>query len=125
MNIKVFIMPSSPLQYCKTPYCPIKVISGYCEKHKIKSTNDINRMSSTKRGYDRHWQAIREEQLNKYPYCAICKNKGIIKPANEVHHIKPLSNGGTHSTDNLLSLCKSCHSKITNTQHNNKNNNTA
>ena len=30
----------------------------------------------------------------------------------EVHHILPLSRGGTNNEDNLMSLCKSCHSKI-------------
>ena len=30
----------------------------------------------------------------------------------EVHHILPLSRGGTNDEDNLMSLCKSCHSKI-------------
>ncbi|WP_390834882.1 HNH endonuclease [Amygdalobacter nucleatus] len=30
----------------------------------------------------------------------------------EVHRIKPISEGGTHVRENLLSLCKSCHSTI-------------
>ena len=32
--------------------------------------------------------------------------------AEEVHHKKKLSDGGTHDRDNLIALCKSCHSKI-------------
>ena len=32
--------------------------------------------------------------------------------AEEVHHKKPLSEGGTHERDNLIALCKSCHSRI-------------
>lgn len=34
------------------------------------------------------------------------------RPAEEVHHIIPLSQGGTHRNDNLMSLCQSCHTKI-------------
>ncbi|WP_420838364.1 HNH endonuclease [Allobaculum mucilyticum] len=30
----------------------------------------------------------------------------------QVHHIVPLSQGGTHDENNLMSLCKSCHSRI-------------
>ena len=33
--------------------------------------------------------------------------------AQEVHHIIPLADGGTHDEDNLMSLCKPCHSRIT------------
>ncbi|WP_231391317.1 HNH endonuclease [Megasphaera vaginalis (ex Srinivasan et al. 2021)] len=38
-------------------------------------------------------------------------NKRYIK-AEEVHHIIPLSEGGTHEEANLMSLCRSCHEKI-------------
>lgn len=33
--------------------------------------------------------------------------------AAEVHHIVPLSAGGTHDESNLMALCKPCHSRIT------------
>ena len=46
----------------------------------------------------------------------MCEKKGIIKAVEEVHHIVPLSNGGSHNDDNLMSLCKSCHSKTTATE---------
>ena len=34
-------------------------------------------------------------------------------PTEEIHHIVPLSHGGTHAEDNLMALCKPCHSRIT------------
>ena len=34
------------------------------------------------------------------------------KKVEEVHHMLPLSRGGTNDEDNLISLYKSCHSKI-------------
>ena len=36
-----------------------------------------------------------------------------LTPAQEVHHILPLSRGGTHEDANLMALCKPCHSEIT------------
>ena len=38
--------------------------------------------------------------------------RGIIVPTEEIHHKKPLSEGGTHDRSNLIALCKSCHSQI-------------
>jgi 5-methylcytosine-specific restriction protein A len=32
-------------------------------------------------------------------------------PADEVHHILPIDQGGTHAENNLMSLCQSCHTK--------------
>lgn len=48
----------------------------------------------------------------EHPFCEKCFERGIIVPVEEVHHIVPLSEGGTHARDNLISLCKSCHSRI-------------
>jgi 5-methylcytosine-specific restriction endonuclease McrA len=35
---------------------------------------------------------------------------GRLTPSEEVHHIIPLSEGGTNKQQNLMALCKSCHS---------------
>ena len=35
-----------------------------------------------------------------------------MKHPEEIHHKKPLSEGGTHDRSNLIALCKSCHSTI-------------
>ena len=46
-------------------------------------------------------------------YCERCFEKyQKLTPAEHVHHITPLSEGGTHDFDNLMSLCQSCHSRI-------------
>ncbi|WP_256262960.1 HNH endonuclease signature motif containing protein [Listeria monocytogenes] len=42
----------------------------------------------------------------------MCKEDGRLTPTDEVHHILPISQGGTHDRNNLMSLCKSCHNKI-------------
>ena len=47
-----------------------------------------------------------------HPFCEICYENGVIVNTEEVHHKKPLSEGGTHDRDNFIALCKSCHSCI-------------
>ena len=42
----------------------------------------------------------------------MCEENGRLTSAEEVHHILPISLGGTHDKSNLMSLCKSCHNKI-------------
>ena len=59
-------------------------------------------------------------QLAAEPLCHDCKQGGainggggVITVATEVHHIVALRDGGTNDLDNLMSLCKTCHSKRT------------
>lgn len=51
--------------------------------------------------------------LAEYPICVHCFATGIVEAATEVHHIRPLSKGGSNTSGNLQSLCKPCHSKET------------
>lgn len=52
--------------------------------------------------------------ISQPTHCASnAKRAGKITPAEEVHHILPLSKGGTHVESNLMALCKRCHSEIT------------
>jgi 5-methylcytosine-specific restriction protein A len=52
--------------------------------------------------------------------CEKCLEEGLIRRVEEVHHIVPLDEGGTHAFSNLMSLCKSCHSRFTLTATNSK-----
>ena len=47
-----------------------------------------------------------------HPLPRLVTRDGMMTPVEEVHHIIPLSEGGDNSFDNLMSLCKSCHSRI-------------
>lgn len=55
------------------------------------------------------------EETQGWMECEHCqqvvKVLAIYKPAEEVHHIVPLNDGGTHARSNLVSLCRSCHMK--------------
>ena len=52
------------------------------------------------------------------PLCEVCISQGIISPAEDVHHDKSfITDVGVdyhlaYSIDNLISLCKKCHSMI-------------
>ena len=53
------------------------------------------------------WERKSKRFRKKYPYCIICG-----KLAEEVHHIIPLTEGGTHDENNLVSLCIKHHVRI-------------
>lgn len=68
---------------------------------------------ATKHRYGRAWQRIRDRYTAAHPFCEECYKRGALTPTEEIHHIKPLSHGGTHAENNLMALCKPCHSRIT------------
>ena len=100
---------------CDAPGCGELSVraSKYCVRCKAKSIArarlaEKKRPSAARRGYNDKWRMIRANYLRRNPNCEICG-----KPATEVDHIKPLSEGGTHRSENLRALDKSCHSRIT------------
>jgi 5-methylcytosine-specific restriction protein A len=93
------------LKICPYPGCSNTVTSGYCPEHKA-GTRDMARQ----RFYEsKKWADIRDRQRRKHPICADCMEKGIIKQMEEVHHAD--NNWRNCEPSNLVSLCKSCHSK--------------
>ena len=88
----------------------LKTLSQYAQRDK---QYDKARGTAAERGYDKRWQRIRLMHLRHNPLCYDCNTKCQVTAANEVHHIIALADGGTHNTDNIMSLCKSCHSKRT------------
>lgn len=65
--------------------------------------------SHEKRTTGRAWQNIRKRVLSDNPLCVHCQLEGLITLANEVDHIKPLSQGGTDDYSNLQGLCSHHH----------------
>jgi 5-methylcytosine-specific restriction protein A len=72
------------------------------------------------------WKKLRNAKYIENPLCEICMSKGIVKPAEHIHHIISFM-----TTDNMLrrmelafdysnlqSLCTDCHTEI----HNHKKN---
>lgn len=109
-------MPKKPKRPCSHPGCPKLTDGRFCEEHQRQENQryeKYDRDLAVRRRYGRAWKRIRDRHIAANPLCEECKKHGKLTPAEEVHHILPLSQGGTHEDSNLMSLCKSCHSEIT------------
>ena len=109
-------MPKKPKRPCSYPGCPMLTDGRFCTEHQKqenKRYEKYDRLPEVKKRYGRAWKRIRDRHIAQHPLCEVCKKNGKLTPAEEVHHIVPLSRGGTHENSNLMSLCKACHSKIT------------
>lgn len=108
-------MPMRPKKPCSYPGCPNLTDGRFCEEHQReenKRYEKYDRNPAVHRRYGRAWKRIRDKYVSLHPFCEICYEKGILVETEEVHHKKPLSEGGTHDRDNLIALCKSCHARI-------------
>jgi 5-methylcytosine-specific restriction enzyme A len=84
------------------------VKSGRCAKHiRVARDPGVKRLYNSAR-----WQALREAQLGKDPWCADCLGLGKHVFATEVDHIQPHRGNPIlfFDPDNLQSLCKPHHS---------------
>ena len=108
-------MPRKPKRPCSHPGCPNLTDGRFCEEHaKLVNQNyeKYERDPQSKRRYGRAWKRIRDKYVSLHPFCELCYEKGVLVETEEVHHKKKLSDGGTHDKENLIALCKSCHSRI-------------
>ena len=118
-------MPYKPKRPCSYPGCSRLVDGQYCDEHKQTAERQYNhylRNPDTNKRYGRAWKKLRARFLLQHPLCAQCEAEGLLKPAQEVHHVLPLANGGMNDEGNLMALCKSCHSKATCRMINRQNN---
>ncbi|AUS97361.1 HNH endonuclease [Clostridium thermosuccinogenes] len=109
-------MTKKPKRPCSYPGCAELTDGRYCEKHQKQADsyyNKYERDPQTRKRYGRTWKRIRDRYISEHPLCQECQKYGRLTPAEEVHHIIPLSKGGTNADSNLMSLCKQCHSSIT------------
>lgn len=109
-------MPKRPKRPCSAPGCPNLTDDRFCEVHAKQDAQRYEqhqRDPATRRRYGRAWKRIRDRYISTHPLCEECFKRGKLTEAEEVHHILPLAHGGTHNEDNLMALCKPCHSRIT------------
>lgn len=109
-------MPTKPKKPCAFPGCPKLTHTRYCEEHTgVMNTryNKYERPYDSSERYGAAWRRIRNRYIQAHPLCEACLKHGRMTPSTEVHHILPLEKGGTHDEDNLMALCKPCHSRIT------------
>lgn len=103
---------------CRNKRCPEITTDDYCEEHRDEKwagydDGERNRLSSAERGYDATWRKARDRYIKRNPLCERCDSRGYTEPAELVHHIVPLEDGGARlDPDNLKSLCYACHSII-------------
>lgn len=108
-------MPSKPKHPCSYPGCPKLTEKQYCNDHARiarRQYDKYERASNVNKKYGRAWKRIRDKYVAEHPLCELCFKDGRSILADEVHHILPVSKGGSHDRSNLMSLCKSCHTKI-------------
>ncbi|MCC8073684.1 MAG: HNH endonuclease [Clostridiales bacterium] len=108
-------MPKMPKKPCSYPGCPRLTSDTYCEEHSklISQQYERNgRDSHHGKRYGRNWHKIRKAYVNAHPLCERCAENGRYVKVEEVHHIKPLADGGTNEESNLMSLCRKCHAEI-------------
>lgn len=68
----------------------------------------------------KRWRQLRRYKMENNPLCECCLEKGIVTPAEHVHHIIPFSRGETDnqcwnlllSYNNLKSVCTKCHYEL-------------
>ena len=77
----------------------------------------------TKMYNNRQWRKLRITKLMDNPLCERCAERGIVRPAVDVHHITSFMSTNDpiqrhflmYDYKNLMSLCKECHQQIHNT----------
>jgi 5-methylcytosine-specific restriction protein A len=114
-------MPYKPKKPCAHPGCPELTAARFCPAHAGQDAREYEkyrRDPATRSRYGREWRFIRRRYITAHPLCEKCEAAGRITPAQEIHHILPLSKGGSHDEDNLMALCSSCHSGITLAENN-------
>jgi 5-methylcytosine-specific restriction protein A len=83
------------------------------QKQENKRYEKYERDPAVRKRYGHRWRQIRARFVRDNPLCVECLKQDKLTPVEEVHHIVPLSKGGTHAKSNLMALCKSCHSQVT------------
>ena len=109
------VMPRKPKKPCRYPGCSRLTEGAYCVEHSrlmYKRYNTERRDPEINKRYDDEWSQIRDQYIVSFPYCEICRRYGKLVRAVEVHHIKPLAEGGSNNFSNLISLCHRCHARI-------------
>jgi 5-methylcytosine-specific restriction protein A len=101
-------MGLKPLHNCNHPGCNQLTRERYCPNHTADA--DRYRGGRIERGYDKYWMAFRIRYLQMNPLCVDCLAQGITEPADEVHHVKKLRDGGAKlDPDNCMALSHRCH----------------
>ena len=106
-------VPKKSKRPCSHPNCPKLTEGRYCVEHQRQAYqryDKYERDPASRKRYGYTWRRIRSRYVAEHPFCELCFERGVLVLVEEVHHKVPLSVGGTHDWNNLISLCRSCHS---------------
>jgi len=103
------------LEFCKSilPISKIVLEVSQFDTHLMKNPSLITekiRHWGYQKGFDYSFSSRREAVLHRDKYTCQCCGKKNTRL--EVHHIIYRSNSGTDDENNLITLCKDCHSKV-------------
>ncbi len=85
------------------------------------ATPDTERRRERHEIYDtQRWRTLRDCKFADQPICERCLERGIVTPADEIHHRVSFMSVPAGSErialafdyDNLMSLCRACHQDI-------------
>ena len=108
-------MPRKPKRPCSYHGCPKLTDGRFCEEHakaEAQRYEKYQRDPMARKRYGSAWRVIRARYAAEHPFCEMCLAEGRYTPTEHIHHIKPLTQGGTHDESNLKALCHSCHSRV-------------
>lgn len=94
------------------------------KKTKKQRKTETNAYDSERRKIyaSQRWKTLRGIKIHNSPLCEICEEKGLVVPAEDVHHIVSFMSTDdpckrydlAYDYDNLMSICKRCHQRIHN-----------
>ncbi|MEC6814755.1 HNH endonuclease [Photobacterium toruni] len=88
------------------------------KKRMLSADKDPQKVLRSVYDYNRNPDVVAEALYRSQGYCEECfqpapfMKKSNDQPYLEVHHIKPLSQGGEDSLENVKALCPNCHREI-------------
>lgn len=97
---------------------------NYLKKLNIKQKQvkplNMNTLSKAQYYGMKGWKAVRDKKIKEQPLCELCLQRGITKPAEDVHHAIKFYDQFTDDLklqlledyDNLVSLCQRCHDNL-------------
>ena len=117
-------MPRAAPSQCTYPNCPeLTYIGSRCNKHRVvrDSAKDTqyrkreDRAELTKFYQSLQWRKLRQYHITRNPLCTQCTKSGLTVVADVVDHIIEIRDDPTKRLDseNLQSLCHSCHNNKT------------
>ncbi len=75
---------------------------------KVRKRNpnrDLDKKTLMKYYNNKKWKALRDEHIRLHPLCQICEMEGQIRPAQEVHHVRPFVTGNNAEERDVLAFC--------------------